>query len=440
MDLSFFPLTLEAIDQAAAESLCLFISRDERPLTGLAGLADWRLSGRLSRLLRSGVLTGDAGEAVLTPPGSRLGFRKLFLFGLGSLEQDEETLVERVGVALGKLAQAGVQEAALQLPARLSADVGIRTLVDALQGPARAMVFGADPQRLVQALSHAASRGGAQHERRVVKVQAPAPPRPPPPGVKPPSPAVKPALPRASPLPFAPQADSLPAAQMTPPPPAALPRASPLPFAPPPPAVAPAVAEDVARKSEGQWAAPQAAAPTAASAAASAASALAPSATGPAASAPAGGASRAVVPTSAALAVPASGPASAAPAAPAVPAAAEGTAASAASGSPGSGAASTLAAGAAGAAAAASQGGLASGSSAASQPAPAQPASGPKSKPPKSRAPTSAPRDPEPPPPPELKPDASREALKPAPPPPQRYVPPPSKPHVFEKNKRRKKR
>ena len=43
MDLSFFPLTLEAIDQAAAESLCLFIGADERPLTGLAGLTDWRV-------------------------------------------------------------------------------------------------------------------------------------------------------------------------------------------------------------------------------------------------------------------------------------------------------------------------------------------------------------------------------------------------------------
>jgi hypothetical protein len=119
MDLSFFPLTLEAVDQAAAESLCLFIGSDERPLTGLAGLTDWRLSGRLSKLLRSGLLTGDAGEAVLTPPGSRLGFRKLFLFGVGRSDQSESVLVERVGEALQKLAQAGVQEAAMQLPARL---------------------------------------------------------------------------------------------------------------------------------------------------------------------------------------------------------------------------------------------------------------------------------------------------------------------------------
>ena len=103
MDLSFFPLTLEAIDEAAAESLCLFIGSDERPLTGLAGLTDWRLSGRLSRLLRSGLLSGAAGEAVLTPLGARLPFQKLFLFGLGASNQSDESLVQRVGEALGLL-------------------------------------------------------------------------------------------------------------------------------------------------------------------------------------------------------------------------------------------------------------------------------------------------------------------------------------------------
>ena len=256
MDLSFYPLTLEAIDQAAAESLCLFVAADERPLTGLAGLADWRLSGRLSRLLRSGLLTGDAGEAVLTPPGSRLAFQKLFLFGVGETGQTEEQLVRRVAEALRKLAQAGVEEAALQLPSRLSVEVGIRTLIDELQGPGRALVFAPDPQKLVMALSQAASRGSAQLERRVVKVPSPPPPaavksvfpagRPqpqrvtPPAGVQAAAGAHKPAaplavaVPKASPFPFAPQRD-LPMQQLsslTPPPPQSIPKATALPFAP----------------------------------------------------------------------------------------------------------------------------------------------------------------------------------------------------------------
>ena len=221
MDLSFFPLTLEAIDQAAAESLCLFIGADERPLTGLAGLTDWRLQGRLSRLLRSGSLTGDSGEAVLTPPGSRLGFRKLFLFGLGPAGQDEAALSQKLAEGLRKIAEAGVQEAALQLPARLTPEAGIRTLLavaDDKQGPLRAMVFSADPQKLMAALSQAASRGQAQVERRVVKVPGPSAQ----PVLQPPKkPQASPGLSKVSPLPFA---RDLPAPLITPPSP--IPKAS----------------------------------------------------------------------------------------------------------------------------------------------------------------------------------------------------------------------
>src|ERR1041384_7763477 len=157
MDLSFYPLTIESLDTAAAESLCLFIASDERPLTGLAGLAYRRLSGKLSRLLRSGVLTGEAGEAVLTPPGARLGFQKLFLFGVGASDEPEEALTAYIGEALRKLEQAGVREAAMQLPARLSPDAGMRALVRETGGPARAMVFGPDPQKYVAALARRAS-------------------------------------------------------------------------------------------------------------------------------------------------------------------------------------------------------------------------------------------------------------------------------------------
>src|SRR2546430_5404670 len=50
------------------------------------------------------------------------------------------------------------REAAIQLPARLSMEAGIRALLDELRGPGRAMVFGPDPQRLITVLSQAASR------------------------------------------------------------------------------------------------------------------------------------------------------------------------------------------------------------------------------------------------------------------------------------------
>ena len=232
MELSFFPLTLEAVDQAQAEALCLFIAADERPLTGLAGLADWRLSGKLSRLLRSGLLTGDAGEAVLTPPGARMAFQKLFLFGIGNAARlSDDELIGHVTTALHKLGQAGVREAAIQLPARLSMEAGIRALLDELRGPGRAMVFGPDPQRLISALSQAASRPPPPVARQtptpveVPKVEKPAPP---------PEPERKP-LPLEQALGDVPKATPLPSAPISEPPIApAVPSEPPRPAPPPP--------------------------------------------------------------------------------------------------------------------------------------------------------------------------------------------------------------
>ena len=166
MELSYYPLTMEALDQADAEALCLFVSEDERPLTGLAGLVDWRLSGRLSRMIRAGLVIGAAGEALLTPPGMRLAFKKLFVFGLGGARTDEE-LAARLADAMRRLAQAGVRDAALQLPARLAPERGVQTLMEADGALVRALVFTPEPAKLVTSLSSSGV------ERRVVKVPSP---------------------------------------------------------------------------------------------------------------------------------------------------------------------------------------------------------------------------------------------------------------------------
>ena len=221
MDLSFYPLTLEALDeahaQANAEALCLFVGEDERPLVGLAGLCDWRLSGGLSRMLRKGLIKGEEGEAVLTP-GSRLGFRKLFLFGMGPGGQGEDELSSRLAERLRRLGRAGVEDAAFQIPLRIPLDLGIRTLIDEPSGPLRARVFGADPAAMVRALSHAASRGpsDARHERRVIKVPPShkAPPLPPRKGGPVRSGLLE--IPKATPLSFAPSAPPPPASPLGP--------------------------------------------------------------------------------------------------------------------------------------------------------------------------------------------------------------------------------
>jgi Cytosol aminopeptidase family, N-terminal domain len=180
VELSFRPLTLEALDAAQAEALCLFIGEDERPLVGLAGLVDWRLAGRLSGMIRSGLLTGAPGEALLTPAGSRLAFEKLFLFGTGSA-RDPADLSARVLEGLRRLSQAGVRDAALQLPAGIPADEGARRLVEEEQAPGRGLLFASDPAQIADSL---AQTGAARPpDRRVVKVPAPETPgtQPPPP-------------------------------------------------------------------------------------------------------------------------------------------------------------------------------------------------------------------------------------------------------------------
>jgi hypothetical protein len=121
-------------------------------------------------MIRSGLLTGAAEEALLTPPGSRLSFEKLFLFGIGSV-RDPEALSSRVVDALRKLSQAGVREAALHFPAGVLPSEGARRLVAEEQAPQRGVVFAPDPASVAESLAQ--SGAARPPDRRVVKVPAP---------------------------------------------------------------------------------------------------------------------------------------------------------------------------------------------------------------------------------------------------------------------------
>ncbi len=79
------------------EALILPFFADERPLRGAAGLCDWRLCGRLSRLLQGGRIKGNWGETTLYPTGARLPFGKLILFGLGPSDRFDEDAARDAG-------------------------------------------------------------------------------------------------------------------------------------------------------------------------------------------------------------------------------------------------------------------------------------------------------------------------------------------------------
>jgi hypothetical protein len=83
-------LGLPAIDALDVDALAVFVG-PERPLQGLAGFADWRLCGLISRAIRDGSYGPDAGEALLLPSGGRIAVPRVFCFGLPEPARDAAT-------------------------------------------------------------------------------------------------------------------------------------------------------------------------------------------------------------------------------------------------------------------------------------------------------------------------------------------------------------
>lgn len=124
---------IDGLDPAPALVLSLFT--DERPLRGVAGLADWRLGGRLSRLLKAGRMTGRSGEVTLLPPSRRrLPFERLVLFGLGESDHPglfgEERYRDAVGRMRAVLEKAGIQRYAIQPPGRATGLIAPRRALE----------------------------------------------------------------------------------------------------------------------------------------------------------------------------------------------------------------------------------------------------------------------------------------------------------------------
>jgi hypothetical protein len=120
-------------------ALALGVFTDERPLRGAAGLCDWRLCGRLSRLLKAERLSGRVDEVVMLPPArARLPFSRLMLFGLGEQGRfDERAYREQVARMRHVLEKAGIRSYALQPPGRSSGLIAPRRALELWQEQAR---------------------------------------------------------------------------------------------------------------------------------------------------------------------------------------------------------------------------------------------------------------------------------------------------------------
>lgn len=137
MNVSFLASDLGKWDQleGGPDTLVLPFFADERPLRGAAGLCDWRLCGRLSRLLQSSRVVGKFGETTLYPPlarGSRrLPFQRLLLVGLGAADRfDEKTAREASRLIADKMKRLGQERYALVPPGRSTGRLSARRALE----------------------------------------------------------------------------------------------------------------------------------------------------------------------------------------------------------------------------------------------------------------------------------------------------------------------
>jgi hypothetical protein len=119
-------------DAASVDALALGFFHDERPLRGAAGIADWRLGGRLTRLIKAGRIGGKKGEVLLLPPTrKRLTFPRIFLFGLGPSESyDEARFRDDIRRMRAVLHKAGFLRYALQPPGRATGLIAARRALE----------------------------------------------------------------------------------------------------------------------------------------------------------------------------------------------------------------------------------------------------------------------------------------------------------------------
>jgi hypothetical protein len=119
VDFRFITPDLRQLDLASAELLACCIWSDVRPVRGLAGLLDFRLAGKLSKLSRESFLGGARGEVVLVPGRPRFPFEKVLVFGLGArAEFSDATYEEAVRHISRSLEELHVVRAVVELPGR----------------------------------------------------------------------------------------------------------------------------------------------------------------------------------------------------------------------------------------------------------------------------------------------------------------------------------
>lgn len=174
-------LGLPAIDALDVDALAVFVG-PERPLQGLAGYADWRLCGLISRAIREGSYRPDTGEALLLPSGGRIAVPRIFCFGLSGDLPDGAAFAAQLERLCRSMHRAGSESwagALPPLPASVELPLGQLLLGALLPVAPRRLVLLGDARGLHKELAAARDAMG----RRDVEIATPVlrvelPPRP----------------------------------------------------------------------------------------------------------------------------------------------------------------------------------------------------------------------------------------------------------------------
>ena len=146
MHIELRPLS-HMLEVDGADALLVPVPRNERPLRGAAGLADWRLCGALSTALRDGQLTGATQELVLMPARPPFAGPHIVLVGVGPVEQlPGRGVRDAFRTFLSRLGGLGTARAMLACPEGIDL---VQDAEPAMQGCIEGLVSSGGPAELV---------------------------------------------------------------------------------------------------------------------------------------------------------------------------------------------------------------------------------------------------------------------------------------------------
>lgn len=119
MDLRFVNRELRQLDLITTEIIVVPIAEDERPPQASAGLLDYRLGGRISKMLEEQTVSGAIGQVHLLPGRPKLPFDRVLLLGEGRASEINPHIYARlIEQLLASLKHLGARRAVVELPGR----------------------------------------------------------------------------------------------------------------------------------------------------------------------------------------------------------------------------------------------------------------------------------------------------------------------------------